>query len=244
MDIKKEILQVRISQEFRRLRNEAGLTQAKTAERLGVTAAAVSLFEGGRQMVTVHKFLEVVTSLGGDPVDSLRRVVEENPADLTPDHVEKLSKISEVVSDPEFSDTLCFVVSARTSSGGVVEKIEIQKLGVASEVGIPGLGSFIFKGSMRDRAAQLDAVKGFLMDLGIEEANRYHWYDSDLPEKDFRDWTEEEFIGKVENSSSWDAFEPEVYEYFLDRFDLNYYDYEDPDVMWEAYLKSYDGKNS
>lgn len=54
--------------------------------------------------------------------------------------------------------------------------------------------------------------------------------------ENYRNWTTEEFVNKVENADMWDDFEPEVYEYFLDQAGLDYKSFDDPDMMWEAYL--------
>ena len=54
--------------------------------------------------------------------------------------------------------------------------------------------------------------------------------------ENYRNWTTEEFINKVENANMWADFEPEVYEYFLDQIGLDYKSFDDPDTMWETYL--------
>ena len=54
--------------------------------------------------------------------------------------------------------------------------------------------------------------------------------------ENYKNWTNEEFVNKVENADMWDDFEPEVYEYFLDQVGLDYKNFDDPDAMWEAYL--------
>lgn len=58
--------------------------------------------------------------------------------------------------------------------------------------------------------------------------------------RDYRFWTHQEFVELVDNQLYWDAFEPEVYEYFLDKVGLELYDYKDPDEMWEDYLSALD----
>ena len=47
-----------------------------------------------------------------------------------------------------------------------------------------------------------------------------------------------DFIKRVENANTWDEIEPEEYIKELEIVGLNYYDYDDPDVMWEEYLNA------
>lgn len=54
--------------------------------------------------------------------------------------------------------------------------------------------------------------------------------------ENFKNWSTEEFVNKVENADIWDDFEPEVYEYFLGQVGLDYKNFDDPDMMWEEYL--------
>lgn len=53
-----------------------------------------------------------------------------------------------------------------------------------------------------------------------------------------------EFIKRVEDANAWDEIEPEEYIKELEIVGLNYYDYDDPDVMWEEYLNAIQVLNS
>ena len=50
--------------------------------------------------------------------------------------------------------------------------------------------------------------------------------------------TFEEFIKIVETSDSWDSINSEVYESALKDVGLDYKDYDDPDEMWNDFLKA------
>ena len=47
-----------------------------------------------------------------------------------------------------------------------------------------------------------------------------------------------EFIEAVENADTWDAIPAEDYEEALEKAGLNYHDYDDPDEMWDDFMKS------
>jgi transcriptional regulator with XRE-family HTH domain len=53
-------------------RKKAGLTQHDVAERLGRPQSFVAKYEGGERRLDVVEFLQVATSVGGDPVRMLR----------------------------------------------------------------------------------------------------------------------------------------------------------------------------
>lgn len=46
-----------------------------------------------------------------------------------------------------------------------------------------------------------------------------------------------EFIELVEKEDFWSNIEPEEYISHLEEFNLDYYNYDDPDLMWEDYVK-------
>ena len=47
-----------------------------------------------------------------------------------------------------------------------------------------------------------------------------------------------EFIETVENARTWDAIPAEDYEEALEKAGLNYHDYDDPDEIWDDFMKS------
>lgn len=47
-----------------------------------------------------------------------------------------------------------------------------------------------------------------------------------------------EFIEAVENADTWDAIPNEDYEEALEKAGLNYHNYDDPDVMWDDFIKA------
>jgi len=53
-------------------RKDAGLTQTELATRLGRPQSFVSKYENGERRLDVLEFLEVIRSLGADPVRILR----------------------------------------------------------------------------------------------------------------------------------------------------------------------------
>lgn len=50
--------------------------------------------------------------------------------------------------------------------------------------------------------------------------------------------TVEEFIEEVENANIWNDIDAEVYEKALEEYGLDYSSYDDPDKMWEDFLKA------
>lgn len=48
----------------------------------------------------------------------------------------------------------------------------------------------------------------------------------------------QDFIDAVENANSWNDIETEDYEEALEKAGLNYHDYDDPDEMWDDFMKS------
>ena len=56
--------------------------------------------------------------------------------------------------------------------------------------------------------------------------------------KNYKHITAEDFIGIVEEAEFWDMIEPEIYEKALEDVGLNYSDYDDPDMMWDDFLKT------
>lgn len=56
--------------------------------------------------------------------------------------------------------------------------------------------------------------------------------------KDYREMTTEQFIEEVENQDSWDDTDAEVYEEALEEYGLDYSDYDDPERMWNDFLKA------
>jgi len=55
-------------------RQEAGLTQAALAARLGRTGAHITLFEKGQRRLEILDFYNLVNALGYDPVELAARV--------------------------------------------------------------------------------------------------------------------------------------------------------------------------
>lgn len=53
------------------LRNEANLTQAELARRIGVSRASLANIERGEQRVYLHQFLSVLSALGRTKLDDL-----------------------------------------------------------------------------------------------------------------------------------------------------------------------------
>lgn len=56
--------------------------------------------------------------------------------------------------------------------------------------------------------------------------------------KDYDYISVDEFINIVEEADFWDVIEPEIYEKALEDVGLNYGDYDDPDIMWDDFLKA------
>lgn len=56
-------------------RKKAGLTQQEVAERLGRPQSFVAKYEGGERRLDVVEFVQVVTTLDGDPVRILRALL-------------------------------------------------------------------------------------------------------------------------------------------------------------------------
>jgi transcriptional regulator with XRE-family HTH domain len=56
-------------------RDQAGLTQADVAERLGRPQSFVAKYEGGERRVEVIEFLKIASALGADPFRLLKRIV-------------------------------------------------------------------------------------------------------------------------------------------------------------------------
>lgn len=48
----------------------------------------------------------------------------------------------------------------------------------------------------------------------------------------------EEFIRIVEESDRWDSIDVEIYQKALEDVGLDYSDYDDPNVMWNDFLKA------
>lgn len=59
---------------------------------------------------------------------------------------------------------------------------------------------------------------------------------------DYREMTTQEFIEEVENQDSWDDTDAEVYRQALDEYSLNYDNYDDPERMWNDFLKAVESK--
>lgn len=59
---------------LRQTRKAAGLTQAETAERLGVPQSYVAKVEGGERRLDVAEFFDFVGALGADPYAVLQGV--------------------------------------------------------------------------------------------------------------------------------------------------------------------------
>ena len=60
--------------------------------------------------------------------------------------------------------------------------------------------------------------------------------------KDYREMTTEQFIEEVENQDSWDDTDAEVYKEALEAYGLDYSSYDDPDDMWNDFLKAVESK--
>lgn len=57
--------------------------------------------------------------------------------------------------------------------------------------------------------------------------------------KNYEDYNNvNEFIEEVEAADYWNEIEAEVYERFLEDYGLDYSSYDDPDTMWEDFLKA------
>lgn len=80
------------------LRNEASLTQAELARKIGVSRASLANIERGEQRVYLHQILSLVSVLGRAKLDGLlpvERASQPNPtADVTVSG-DKLSKAQE-----------------------------------------------------------------------------------------------------------------------------------------------------
>lgn len=56
--------------------------------------------------------------------------------------------------------------------------------------------------------------------------------------KDYDYITVAEYISIVEGLDSWDMVDAEIYERALENVDLDYNDYDDPNIMWNDFLKA------
>jgi transcriptional regulator with XRE-family HTH domain len=59
-------------------REEAGLTQAKLARRLGKSQSFVAKYEGGERRIDVVEFLVLARAIGTDPVRMLKILMRKS----------------------------------------------------------------------------------------------------------------------------------------------------------------------
>ena len=64
---------------LRRIRTDAGFTQAELAERLGVPQSFVSKYESGERRLDILELKEVCQALGSSLLDFVRRLEKEIP---------------------------------------------------------------------------------------------------------------------------------------------------------------------
>ncbi|MGP1402629.1 MAG: hypothetical protein ACTTKY_00600 [Catonella sp.] len=78
--------------------------------------------------------------------------------------------------------------------------------------------------------------------IGEWEGLRYFRYEIDKARKNKSEYEyQTEFISYVESCESWDDIEPEEYASHLEDVGLNYYSYDDPDMMFQDYKKAVEG---
>lgn len=74
------------------------------------------------------------------------------------------------------------------------------------------------------------------------ECLRYFRYQIDKARKNKSEYEyQQEFISYVESCESWSDMEPEEYASHLEDVGLNYYSYDDPDIMFEDYKRAVEG---
>ena len=66
------------SEGLRRMRRQAGLTQAVVAARLRRPTSFVGKYENGYRKLDIIEFLKVATAIGFDPAHFLSSIVEQN----------------------------------------------------------------------------------------------------------------------------------------------------------------------
>ena len=103
--------------------------------------------------------------------------------------------------------------------------------------------TFLAQATLEDLVSHLEMAKEEIMkkELSIlkhkEDGDiRVAYAGIDMEEYEYM--TVEEFIEAVESSSMWDDLDAEVYEKALSDVGLDYSSYDDPDVMWEDFLKA------
>lgn len=78
--------------------------------------------------------------------------------------------------------------------------------------------------------------------IGEWEGLRYFRYQIDKARKNKSEYEyQTEFISFVESCESWADIEPEEYASHLEDVGLNYYSYDDPDMMFQDYKKAVEG---
>lgn len=83
----------------------------------------------------------------------------------------------------------------------------------------------LYKVDANDEEKEWETLKEYSYELEKARKNKF--------------WIEyhNEFIEAVEKSDFWSDIEPEDYISHLEDFDLDYYSYDDPDSMWNDYIK-------
>ena len=67
-----------VSKHLRRMRRQAGLTQAAVAARLRRPTSFVGKYENGYRELDIIEFLKVAAAIGFDPAHFLSSIVEQN----------------------------------------------------------------------------------------------------------------------------------------------------------------------
>lgn len=83
----------------------------------------------------------------------------------------------------------------------------------------------LYKVDTNDEEKEWETLKEYSYEIDKARKNKF--------------WIEyhNEFIELVEKAEFWSDIEPEDYISHLEDFDLNYYSYDDPDLMWNDYIK-------
>lgn len=83
----------------------------------------------------------------------------------------------------------------------------------------------LYKADTNDEEKEWEIVKEYSYEIDKARRNK--------------SWIEyhNEFIETVEKEEFWSNIEPEDYISHLEHFNLDYYNYDDPDLMWKDYVK-------
>lgn len=84
----------------------------------------------------------------------------------------------------------------------------------------------LYKADTNDEEKEWEIVKEYSYEIDKAQRNK--------------SWIEyhNEFIETVEKEEFWSNIEPEDYISHLEDFNLDYYNYDDPDLMWKDYVKN------